>query len=219
MARKPSEGFLFLVDESGVILDGQFTPRKSRHEFYTTLPGNWANSPKDLAFAASDCQPLAWCIEEIYTEARDDYAEELDRLEPTTWAEKQRAAALRERLGAMPEEPEDNADKWLERLDADEFAARVVPAVEKWLDEKPDMRYEDDYVDEDSSAQGSALVYFRSFGIEELDALRIAIVEGDRPGSNYSYALLEGDIDQSNKAAAKLGLRVCFRQDQQSQTE
>jgi hypothetical protein len=211
MARKPPDRYLYVVTDSGVILDGQFTPRKSRHEFYTTLPSDWADSPKDLAFAASECQPLAWCINEIYTEAREDYAEELDRLEPTTWAEKQRAAAIRERLEAMPEEPEDNADKWLEGLDADEFAARVVPAVEKWLDEKPDMRYEDDYVDEDSSAQGSALVYFLSFDYEELDALGIGIVEGDRPGSNNSYAELEGDIDQANKAAAKLGLRIWFR--------
>jgi hypothetical protein len=210
MARKLPDRYLYLVTDSGVILDGQFTPRKSRHEFYTTLPSDWADSPKDLALAASECQPLAWCINEIYTEAREDYAEELDRLEPTTWAEKQRAASLRERLEAMPEEPEDNADKWLEGLDADEFAARVVPAVERWLDEKPDMRYEDDYVDEDSSPQGSALVYFRSFGYEELDALRIAIVEGDRPGSNNSYAELEGDIDQANEAAAEQGLRIWF---------
>jgi hypothetical protein len=111
----------------------------------------------------------------------------------------------------MPEEPEDNAEKWLEGIDADEFTARVVPVVERWLDEKPDMRYEDDYVDEDSSAQGSALVYFRSFGYEESDALRIAIVEGDRPGSNNSYAQLEGDIDQANKAAARLRRQIWFK--------
>jgi hypothetical protein len=210
MAHKLPDRYLYLVTDSGVILDGQFTPRNSRHEFYTNLPSDWADSPKDLAYAASECQPLAWCINVIYTEAREDYAEELDRLEPTTWAEKQRAASLRERLEAMPEEPEDNADKWLEGLDADEFATRVVPAVERWLDEKPDMRYEDDYVDKDSSAQGSALVYFRSFDYEELDALGIAIVEGDRPGSNNCYALLEGGIDQANKAAAKQGLRIWF---------
>jgi hypothetical protein len=218
MARKPSEGFLFLVDESGVIRDGHFKPRKSRHEFYTNLPSDWADSPKDLAYAASDCPPLMSCIHDIYTEAREDYEEELDGLEPQTWAERKRAASLRQRLAGMPVESEGNADIWLEGLDGDEFASRVVPAVSKWFDDPPDMGYEDDYVDDDSTAQGSALVYFRCFNHDELEELGIGIVEGDRPGSNNCYALLEGDIDQANKAAAKLGLRIWFTRDRKRQS-
>jgi len=66
-------------------------------------------------------------------------------------------------------------------------------------------------VDDDSSAQGSALVYFRCFNHDELEELGIGIVEGDRPGSNNSYAELKGDIDEANEAAAELGLRILFR--------
>jgi hypothetical protein len=210
MARKPPDRYLYLVTDSGVILDGQFTPRNSRHEFYTTLPSDWADSPKDLAYTASDCPPLMSCIHDIYTEARGDYEEELDCLEPQTWAERKRAASLRQRLAGMPVEPEGNADIWLEGLDADEFASRVVPAVSKWFDDPPDMGYEEDYIDDDSTAQGSAFVYFRRFNHDELEELGIGIVEGDRPGSNNCYALLEGGIDLANKAAAKLGLRIWF---------
>jgi hypothetical protein len=210
MARKPPDRYLYLVTDSGVIRDGQFKPRKSRHEFYTNLPSDWADSPKDLAYAASDCPPLMSYIHDIYTEARGDYEEELGGLEPQTWAERKRAASLPQRLAGMPVEPEGNADIWLEGLDADEFASRVVPAVSKWFDDPPDMGYEDDYVDDDSTAQGSAFVYFRRFKYDELEELGIGIVEGDRPGSNNCYALLEGGIDQANKAAVKQGLRIWF---------
>ena len=193
----------FLVDDDGSISDPSFVAKTSREELYSSISSTWADSPRDLALEMSGCPPLAWCVHQLYEDARDDLFEALSDLDKDSEHYDEDSAKLNQLLTTMPEEPDGNAEKWLCTLDFETFKAKVVPAVEQWLAEEPDYRFEDDYIDMDSSPEGSAFQIFRSLNRKELQELDISFAEGDRPGSNLCYAVLEGDIAQANAVAER----------------
>ena len=193
--------YWFDVDEYGTLSDAAFVPKTRREEMYSGIPSDWSKSPADLSYAMRLCPPLAWSIYESYENARDELEEQIDALDLDTEAGRDKAAELQAKLDGMPSEPEGNAERWLSGLDDATFRGAIVPIVQKWLSEEPDYRFEDDYLDHESSAEGLAFVIFRALDDDEREKMGVGIVEGDRPGSNRCFATLQIDIKKANKAA------------------
>jgi len=206
--------YWFDVDDSGTLTDPLFVAKTRRVDLYSNIARDWNKSPANLVLEMGACPPLAWCIHELYSNARDALEEQLDDVDVDTRKGKAAAVKLRAKLDDMPAEPEGNADRWLANLDDKTFSATVVPAVDKWLADEPDYRWEDDYVDRDSSAEGAAFQFFRALDHDELDAMGVGMVEGDRPGSNLCYAVLQVDVKVANRGAEKTHQPFRFRRKQ-----
>ena len=203
--------YWFDVDEYGTLSDAAFVPKTRREEMYSGIPSDWSKSPADLSYAMRLCSPLAWRIYESYENARNDIADQIDMLDPDTESDRDKAAELQTRLDGMPPEPEGNAERWLSGLDEATFRGIIVPIVQGWLSEEPDYRFEDDYLDDESSAEGLAFVIFRALDDDEREEMGVEIVEGDRPDSNRRFATLQIDIKKANKAAEKTRQPFRFR--------
>lgn len=200
----------FEVHDGGTLTVANFAELITRAEFYEDVADRWAVSPQDLFDAMSDCQPLAWEVQSIYSEARDEIGSALHDAETNASSNKPRIAALKKRLANLPEEPEEGAAEWLLSLTSYEFESRVIPAIEKWFDGEPNWGDEEDYLPSGMTAQGAALSYFRNMDGSILESLGVVIVEGDRPGSTYYAAELEGDIAHANAVAVKHNLDIRF---------
>ncbi len=213
MSKKSQEERIaeFEVDGSGTLTMADFWEPKTRSDFYESEYESWAESPAHLADAMDDCEPLAWAVHSIYTEVRDEIQAALDQISETSGAFKKRSAALKARLKAMPEEPEDGVEDWLLALTTNEFEERIVPEIEEWFSRPPNWNWEDDHLPRDGTAQGAALEFFQNLGSDALDALGVTIVEGEHPGSTYYAAELTCDVDAANKAAVNAVIPVRFK--------
>jgi len=200
----------FEVCDGGTLRMADYVEAETRAEFYEYVAGFWSRSPKDLAEAMDECQPLAWAVHRIYSEVRDELVADLEDAEGAGGESERRLAALRARLETLPEEPEDGATEWVLSLTSEEFESRVVPEIEKWFEEPPDWSFEDDYLPESGTAQGAALEFFRDMDADDLETLGVDVVEGEHPGSSYYAAELRGDIDEANRAAAAAGIPMRF---------
>lgn len=200
----------FEVHDGGTLIVANFAELTTRAEFYEDVADRWTDSPQDLLDAMSDCQPLAWEVQSIYSEARVEIDSALHDAETNASSSKPRIAALKKRLANLPEEPEEGTADWLLSLTNDEFESRVISTIEKWFDGEPNWSYEDDYLPSGMTAQGAALDYFRNMDGSTLELLGVVIVEGDRPGSTYYAAELVGDIAQANAVAVKHNLDIRF---------
>ncbi len=123
---------------------------------------------------------------------------------------KRKLAALKARLEALPEEPEEGAEDWLLGLTGNQFEDRVVPVIETWFGEPPDWNYEDDYLPKSGTAQGAALKFFLDMAGDDLETLGVEVILGEHPGSTYYAAELRGDIEEANRAAEAAGIPVRF---------
>jgi len=206
--------YWFDVDEYGILTHSLFVAKTRRAELYSNIDHDWRKSPANLVLEMQACPPLSWCIHELYSNARDALEEQLDDVDVDTRHGKATAAKLRAKLDDMPAEPEGNANRWLANLDDKTFGTTVVPAVNKWLADEPDYGSEDDYLDQDAGAEGAAFQFFRTLDRDELDAMGVGIVEGDRPGSNLCQAFLEVDIKIANKGAERTHQPFRFRRKQ-----
>jgi len=201
----------FEVDgDSGTLSVANFAQLTTRSEFYEDIADSWDESPQELFDAMSECQPLAWEVESIYSEVRDEIESALDDAQSNASANQPRITALKKRLANLPEEPEEGAADWLLSLTTDEFESRVTPTIERWFDDEPNWGFEEDYLPSGWSAQGVALNYFRSMDEKLLDLLGVVIVEGDHPGSTYYAAELKTDIADANALAVKYQLDIRF---------
>ena len=201
----------FEVDSSGTLTLAGFWEPKIRSEFYESVYESWSESPAHLVGAMDDCEPLAWAVHSIYTEVRDEVQSDLNGPGRSWGAFKKRTKALKSRLQAMPEEPEEGVEDWLLSLTSSEFETRVIPEIEQWFGHPPDWTWEDDHLPRDGTAQGAALEFFQSMDGDTIDLLKVEIVEGEHPGSSYYAAELTCDIDEANKSAADAGIPVRFK--------
>jgi hypothetical protein len=201
----------FEVDGSGTLTVADFWEPKIRSDFYESVSDSWSESPAHLADAMEECEPLAWAVHSIYTELRDEIQADLDGIGRSSGVFKKRTVALKARIKAMPEEPEEGALDWLLALTSSEFEARVVPEIEKWFDSPPNWNWEDDHLPKNGTAQGAALEFFQGMDGDTLDILGVEIVEGEHPGSSYYAAELNGNLDRANKAAADAEIPVRFK--------
>jgi len=200
----------FDVNSSGTLSLSNFTELETRSEFYDSVSGSWSQSPVDLAEAMEECPPLAWAVHSIYSEIREEIQFDFDGTPGQSGIQAKRSHALKVRLNAMPEEPEEGAESWLLTLSSSEFEDHVVPALEKWFNSPPDWNWEDDYLPKNSTSQGAALEFFQRMDGNELDVIGVAIVEGEHPGSTYYAAELKINLNIANEAAIKSGIPVRF---------
>lgn len=200
----------FEVADGGTLRMANYAEADTRADFYEHIADFWSRSPQDLADAMDECQPLAWAVHAIYSEARGELEPDLQDAQGAGGRHTRRRAALKTRLEALPEEPEDGAVKWLLGLSSREFEERIVPKIETWFGEPPNWNFEDDYLPESGTAQGAALAFFRDMSADKLETLGVEQIEGDRPGSTYYAAELRGDIDEANRAAEAAGIAVRF---------
>ena len=204
---------VFEVSDGGTLRMANYAEAKTRAEFYEYVAGFWSGSPKDLAEAMDECQPLAWAVHSIYSDFRYELEADLQDAQDAQDAgsgHKRKLANLKARLDALPEEPEEGAADWLLSLTSKEFEGRVVPEIEKWFGEPPDWGFEDDFLRESGTAQGAALEFFRDMAGDDLETLGVEVIEGEHPGSTYYAAELRGDIDEANRAAEAAGIPVRF---------
>ena len=200
----------FDVNSSGTLSLSNFTELETRSEFYDSVSGSWSQSPADLAEAMDECPPLAWAVHSIYSEIREEIQFDFDAIAGKSGVWVKRSNALKVRLNAMPEEPEEGAESWLLTLTNSEFEEHVVPEIEKWFNSPPNWNWEDDYLPMNSTSQGAALEFFQAMDGEDLDVIGVVIVLGEHPGSTYYAAELEVELDVANKAAVKAGIPIRF---------
>ena len=200
----------FDVNSSGSISLSNFPEFETRSDFYDSISGSWHQSPVDLAEAMDECPPLAWAVQSIYSEIREEIQSSLDAISKQSGVLAKRTNALKARLKGMPEEPEQGVESWLLSLTNSEFEDQVVPEIEKWFNSPPNWNWEDDYLPKNSTSQGAALEFFQRMDEDDLDAIGVVIVEGEHPGSTYYAAELEVELDIANKAAAEAGIPVRF---------
>ncbi len=200
----------FEVSDGGTLRMADFAEAETRAEFYEYVASFWSRSPKDLAEAMDECQPLAWAVHSIYSDFRDELEADLQEVHDAGGGHPERLAALKARLQALSEEPEEGASAWLLSLTSKEFEGRVVSEIEKWFGEPPNWSFEDDYLPESGTAQGAALEFFRDMAADDLETLDVEVIEGEHPGSTYYAAELRGDIDEANRAAEAAGIPVRF---------
>ncbi len=200
----------FEVADSGTLRMTNYVEAETRADFYEHISDFWSRSPQHLADAMDQCQPLAWAVQAIYSEVRGELATDLQDTQGAGATGAPRLAALKSRLEALPEEPEEGAVNWLLGMSSREFENSVVPVIDKWFGEPPNWSFEGDYLPESGTAQGAALAFFRDMAGDELETLGVDIVEGEHPGSTYYAAELRGDIDKANRAAEAAGIPVRF---------
>ena len=200
----------FNVNSSGTLSLSNFTELETRYEFYDSVSGSWSQSPGDLAEAMNECPPLAWAVHSIYSKIREEIQFDFDATSGQSVILAKRFNALKARLNAMPEEPEEGAESWLLTLTNSEFEDHLVPEIEKWFNSPPNWNWEDDYLPKNSTSQGAALEFFQRMEGDDLDVIGVIMVEGEHPGSTYYAAELEIDLETANKAAIKAGIPVRF---------
>ena len=200
----------FEVDERGTLQMANFAEAETRADFYEYVAGFWSRSPKDLAEAIDECQPLAWAVYSIYSDFRGELKRDLQDAQGAGSGNKRKLAALPPRLDALPEEPEKGAPNWLLSLTGKEFKGRVVPKIEKWFGEPPNWSFEGDYLPESGTAHGAALEFFRNMSADDLKTVGVEVIEGEHPGSTYHAAELRCDIEEANRAAEAAGIPVRF---------
>jgi hypothetical protein len=201
---------VFEVTDGGTLRMADYVEAETRAEFYEDVADRWEDSPQDLSDAMDECQPLAWAVNSIYSDFRDEIVADIGAAETDAKQNKRRIAALKARLKKLPQEPEEGASAWLLGLTTSEFEANVVPQIQEWFSEPPDWNFEDDYLPQTGTAQGAALEFFRSMDANSVDLLGVDIVEGEHPGSTYYAAELRGDIEAANTAAISVDLAVRF---------
>ena len=200
----------FDVNSSGTLSLSNFIELETRSEFYDSVSAYWSQSPGDLAEAMNECPPLAWAVHSIYSGFREEIQFDFDATLGQSRILAKRSNALKARLNAMPDEPEEGAESWLLTLINSEFEDHVVPEIEKWFNSPPNWNWEDDYLPKNSTSQGAALEFFQRMDANDLDLIGVVIVEGEHPGSTYYAAELEVELDTANKAAAEAGIPVRF---------
>ncbi len=190
-------------------------------------------SVDDVQRAAECCQPLCWRFNDLYWDflnCVEQYAEpEILEDDDDPWQEEEENEEGPEPVWGDPEfcilmkkedEPWPNdydgdgtvLRRWAAAVGEEAFVAWANAEIEKWLDEEPSgAEYDDNYFDIPPTGEDYARDYFLSE--ERLAAkLGVDVVEGDQPGSNYSYAVLEVPVAEANARAQTLGVPIIFRE-------
>jgi len=181
---------LFEVGEGGVLSFANYE-NLDRADAYC-LPWGAQLSVEEIG----DCPPLQWKVSALY----------LEDLEAREWDEgEDRVVDSR----SPYEIAESDWPAWfrsLQGLRRDE----VIAELNAWLRDEPDWGWEEDYLPDRATGQGAAFEYFSEAESEVRKALRIRVIEGDRPGSNYIAAELHMCVEEANAIAVENGWTILF---------
>jgi hypothetical protein len=106
-------------------------------------------------------------------------------------------------------DPDAGVEHWI-RMEGRANLPRLRAVVAEWLAEPIDWD-EFDYFDAGGTPMGAAKAFFEELDQETLRALKIKIVDGDRPGSSYYAAELHMDLHAANTKAQAMGMPFRFR--------
>ena len=106
----------------------------TRADFYEDVADSWSDSPEDLVGAMDECQPLAWMVESIYSEFRNELEVHLQDAESAGKSLKQRLKYLKARLKALPA---DRPSVWILGVTSTEFQSQIVPEIKTWFEASP----------------------------------------------------------------------------------
>jgi hypothetical protein len=197
----------FEVCDGGTLRVTNYPEAVTRADFYEDVADSWSDSPEDLVGAMDECEPLAWMVESIYSEFRNELEVHLQDAESAGKRLKQRLKHLKARLKALPA---DGPSVWILGMTSTEFQSQIVPEIKTWFEASPNWGSEDEYLAESGTAQGAALAIFRDMPTNELRTLGVKVVEGEHPGSTYYAAELCSTIEEANRAAETAGIPVRF---------
>lgn len=179
---------VFMVASYGTISIGDYEQPGSRAELYG-IEAEWSTREELAEWIRCE-----WQFESIAENAfsssvsvRNRYAETGDEVSLDGW------------------------EDWLAAADDDEVA-NLGDQIREWLDTKPDLGTEYDWLPPmNTLTPGSrAYSFFKCQDEELLDALGVVFVEGDHPGSSYFGAELHDDLAEVNARAIKRGIPIRF---------
>ena len=193
----------FCVDQYGTIWDPRESDPETRCDLYADVdPSQWSDA-RAVNVAVGGCSALEAYVQCLAEAALADLEPGADEQPSPRWQ-------LIEARLAADEAPDWQV--WLESLEPEELET-LKDDVRRWLADAPDDY--DFQLSPDVGRQGSAKGFFEGFPLEDLEALGVEIVEGDRPGSSYFAAELRVDIDAANAVAERLGLPLRFEEGEQ----
>jgi len=99
----------FEVTDGGTLSMADYPEAESRSDFYEDVANRWEASPQDLSDAMEECPPLAWAVSSIYSDFRYEIMADIRSAKTDFERNRQRIAALEERLRKLPEESESGA--------------------------------------------------------------------------------------------------------------
>ena len=204
----------FLVAEGGVISCKEFELPTTRNEYYEFIAYDWHQSVENLLVAMNQCEPLALKVHALYSRNRDELIASLEEESSKLFPDKKLISNLKRRLKHLPEEPYEGVDHWLSNVDQNDFDKRIAPEIKEWFASEPNWANESEYVQEQSSSQGAAYLYFRDLEFGTLKRLGVSVIEGEFPGSSYCAAELRGTIDEANTQAHELNLDIVFEKNE-----
>lgn len=66
------------VSADGTLCMANYAEAKIRADFYCDVTDIWSGSPGELVEAMGECQPLAWAVQSIYSDLRDELEAKLN---------------------------------------------------------------------------------------------------------------------------------------------
>lgn len=196
----------FEVNDSRTIIDGSVQQPRLRRDVFDIEPGG-NSTIEGLISEIAYCAPLDSHFRQL---ALDEFSEAEYRLANDDDLTGFERIKLKRLMSALQK----NGDGWADwiRLEGAGGRDRFVNEVEDWLAETINWN-ESDYFPKYSTAQGSAMAFFERMPYGTLNALGVAIIEGEHPGSSYYAAELHSPIDDANLAAQALELPFRFREE------
>lgn len=207
--RRRGRAFTVLEVASGNALAlAGFKPLRTRAEIYQLRSEDLAG-PARLLDRMDECVPLTDHVRAAFETYRDEAGAAIDALEEDGDEAAIVAVALRRQLAKLPQDPDHAARLWLAGMPEEDFAPLWL-ALQTWLAEGPDWDYEEDYFPNPVNGREAALRLMETETGDLLEALGIALVYGDRPGSSYCAAELEKSVEDANRIAVKIGCDYRF---------
>lgn len=190
----------FIVDATGQLSAVDHERPVTRYAAFF-IPQTWKQAPEALCDLMEDCLSLEGMLADLYEHERL----RLLSLRNPSPSETQFI------LKRLPEDPAEGLVVWLTGLSPEEFAAKVVPDVEAWLCNPPDIRTDDesDFI-APHDGYDMAYRYFLRMPMEAREQLGIEITSGGESGYEDYSARLDGSPDAANQVARSLGLPVRF---------
>lgn len=199
-----SDPWYFTVDKYRTINEpGQVGPR-IRADVYD-VDVAWITTVDGLIQEVDQYDELRGHFVGLATDKMNEVQEQLDGDERLTVAQRRRLKKLETAL----EDPDDGWQGWVSMAGAGGLA-RFKREIETWLAEDVNWAAME-FWPSGWSGQGRAKSFFEGLDGDTLDALGVAIIEGEHPGSTYYAAELRSEIGDANATAAGLELPFRFR--------